>query len=89
MFPRGGTGGSETPTRHNFYLEAVCNQAAEDADANSGVGLEDDPVTPARQNILSETTEATDFLQHLNFIEAAEPPKEEELEQTGPSLLKR
>lgn len=69
-------------------METVCVQVTEDADSNSQVRLEDEPVTTARQDILSETTEATGFLQHLNSIEATEATKEEELEETGPSLLK-
>lgn len=72
-----------------FHLEAVCKQTAEDADATSGVSLEDAPVTTATQDVLAETTEATAFLQHLNSSEAAEPANEEKLDQTGPSLLKR
>lgn len=70
-------------------METVCDQVTEDADSNSEVRLEDEPVTTARQDLLSETTEATGFLQHLNSIEATEAAEEEELEQTGPSLSKR
>lgn len=70
-----------------LHLETVCNQVTEDADCNSEVRLEDEPVPTAGQDILLETTEATGFLEHLNSIEATEPTKEEELEQTGPSLL--
>lgn len=71
-----------------LHLETVCNQVTEETDSNGEVRLEDEPVMTARQDILSETTEATGFLEHLNFMEATEPTKEEELEQTGPSLLK-
>lgn len=69
-----------------LHLETVGNQVTENTDGE--VRLEEEPVMTARQDILSETTEATGFLEHLNSIEATEPTKEEELEQTGPSLLK-
>lgn len=69
-------------------MATVCDQVAEDADSNSEVRLEDEPVATAGQELLSETTEAAGFLQHLNSIEATEAAKEEELEPTGPSLSK-
>lgn len=71
-----------------LHLEPACNQVTEDADSSSEVRLEDEPVMTAGQDILAETTEATGFLEHLNSIGATDPTKEEELEQTGPFLLK-
>lgn len=80
---------AHTHDLRQLLFESVCEQVTEDADSNSEVRLEDEPVTTAGQDLLSETTEATGFLQHLNSIEATEAAKEEELEPTGPSLSKR
>lgn len=63
-------------------METVCNQLT----VNTGFRLEEEQVMPAEHDILSETVEATGFLQHLNSNEATEPTEEEELEQTGPSF---
>lgn len=53
---------------------------------NAGFRLEEEQVIAVEHDILSETAEATGFLQHLNSNEAIEPTEEEELEQTGPSF---
>lgn len=63
-------------------MEKVCNQVTVNADFR----LEEEQVMAAEHDILSETAEATGFLQHLNSNEAIEPNEEEELEQTGPSF---
>lgn len=63
-------------------METVCNQVTEDSDFR----LEEEQVMAAEHDILSETAEATGFLQHLNSNEAAEPTEEQEFEETGQSF---
>lgn len=65
-------------------METVCNQVTEDGDSNGEVGLEEEQLTAAGHDFLSETAEATGFLIHLN---STEPTDEEQAEQTGPSLI--
>lgn len=65
-------------------METVCNQVTEDGDSDGEAGFEEERLTAAGHDFLSETAEATGFLTHLN---STEPTDEEQAEQTGVSLI--
>lgn len=70
-----------------FCMLLVCNQVTESTESGTEVRYQDQPATAAGQDVQSEATEPTEFIENLKPSGATEPTiePEEELEQaTGP-----